>query len=139
MISSPDILSCIGGLMAQRLEISLVSRKSFRSGSGIASSVVNSYRLLFVHSGVIHYALEGWAEEVGGGGLLLVPAWMKRGWQVRKRRVVDLSWVEFNPLAEAVIPAQPFYCKSDHPSREASTFSRLLDSWGKKPRALALS
>jgi len=138
MFSSPDALSCIGGLMAQRLDISLVNRKSFQSGSGMSSSVVNSYRLLFVHSGLIHYTLEGWTGEVGNGGLLLVPAWMKRGWQVQKRHMVDLSWVEFNPLAEAVIPTQPFYWKSDDPSREAGTLLRLSDCWKKKPRTHAI-
>jgi AraC-like DNA-binding protein len=66
---------------------------------------------------------------VRAGGLLLVPAWMKRFWRASGHGAVDLSWVAFNPRREAIYADRPFHWHSDNPAREGRAFTRLLHAW----------
>jgi AraC-like DNA-binding protein len=132
MAFSKDALACFGSLLTRRLEMIEVERRSFPPGAELTSSVVHSYRLLFVCSGVVHYAMEDWSEKIGAGTLLLVPAWMKRGWRAGSRRKVDLQWVSFNPVGESHYQEKPFHWKSDNVAREGRSFSRILSIWRRK-------
>jgi hypothetical protein len=129
MAFSKDVLVCAGSLLAERLEIVELLRKVFAPGSRLGPSVVDSYRLLLVRRGEISYSLEGWSVSLRTGGLLLVPAWMKRFWRASGRGAVDLSWVAFNPRREAIYADRPFHWHSDNPAREGRAFTRLLHAW----------
>jgi AraC-like DNA-binding protein len=141
MAISPDIRACVGCLLGRRLEILELERRSFPPGGGLAPSVVNSYRLILVCSGVVHYTMEGWSEKIGAGALLLVPAWMKRGWHAGRKRV-DLRWISFGCIGESLYQDQPFSWKSDNPVRDGHAFLRMLSIWpvasGKDAAALMI-
>jgi AraC-like DNA-binding protein len=129
MAFSTNAVECVAGLLAERLEIVELQRKRFAPGVRLGPSVVNSYRLLLVRRGSLSYSLEGWSVGLKAGGLLLVPAWMKRFWRAGGRGAVNLSWVAFNPLREALYAARPFHWRSDNPAREGRAFTRLLRAW----------
>ena len=129
MAFSGDALACVSDLLTRRIQITELDRRVHPPRGHIESSVVDSYRLILVRSGVVHYALENWVERVGVGTLLLVPAWMKRGWRAGPRTRLSMHWVSFNPVGETIYQDRPFAWKSDDAARDARALARMRAAW----------
>lgn len=78
------------------LKVDFVNHKVFDAGSGARDEIVTTARLILILKGCMTYRLEQQVFELQAGTQFLVPAWVRRHWQVPEGHTCEIIWCIFD-------------------------------------------
>lgn len=122
-------LSLLRLLLRTEIHIFNAAANSFRSGYLVDDEVVASARLILLHQGSIRYVVGQLRFAIEAPALIFVPPWVRRHWQVPRRKTTELIWCEFSPNFFEPTLHQILIKKHGDWRLESASLRRMVKQW----------